>query len=76
MLLEVLRSTFHATKAFADILLQKTRHKLSCIDAELCRELEISNCDFSVNFIWVLVVERRVSGKHLKDQNSKCPPVN
>ena len=76
VLLEVLCSTFHATKAFADILLQQTRHKLSCIYAELSWKLKISNRDFPVNFIGVLVVEWRVSGKHLKDQNSECPPVN
>ena len=76
MLLEVLCATFHATKTFSYILLQQTRHKLSCVDAELSGELEISNRDFSVHFIRVLVVKRRVASKHLEYQNSKCPPVN
>lgn len=36
----------------------------------------MTDSDLTVHFVRILVVERREPRKHLKDQNTECPPID
>lgn len=75
MLLDLLGATFHAPKTLADVVLEEPVDQLSPIHVDLSREFKVSDCDLSVDFIRVLVIEWRVTGKHLEEQDTQRPPV-
>lgn len=75
VLLDLLGATFHAPETLADVVLEQTVDQLSPVHVDLRRELKVSDCDLSVDFIGVLVIEWRVAGKHLEEQDAQRPPI-
>ena len=76
MLFDLLRTALHAAETLADVVVKKTIDKFPPIHADLGWEFEVAYCDFSVDFVWVLVVKGRVACKHLEKQDAQRPPVH
>ena len=76
MLLHVLSCVHHAPESLAQVLLEQARDELTHIDGDLRWEIEEANCDPTINFVWVLIVEGRVARQHFKDENAQRPPVH
>ena len=76
MLLDVLGGVYHTAESFGEILFEETRDEFSRVNRDLGREVKLAESDSSIDFIRVLVVEWRVAGEHLENQNSERPPVH
>ena len=76
MLLDVIRSVDHAAQPLAQVLLEQPCDQFAHINGDLGREVKETYCDAPIDFVRVLIVERRVARQHLEDENTKGPPVH
>ena len=76
MLLDLYSAALHASEALRDVVLQQTINQLAAIHTNLRWEFEVSNRNFTVDLVRILVVEGRVTGQHLEKQDAERPPIN
>ena len=76
MILDILSPTLHAPQPLGPVLDQQLLDQVLGFFIHMSLPLNLPCQNLLINHKMILIKERRISSKHLVDEDAECPPVH